>query len=335
MKFRIFILMWILATLLPAQIVEPVKWSVSQKKIGEDQLELSFTAKIDKGWHLYSNVLPEGGPIATTVEYELLEGVQLEGAIKPNVAPVESYSPLFELVLGWFKNEVKFTQRVKLITPDDYKISGAVRYMACNDETCLPPTNYNFNFFAEVLPEVKQANFNSSSSIYNPASWQPVIEELKAFEGTTTQNSSLLYIFIAGFIGGLLALLTPCVWPMMPMTVSFFIKHSGSRKKAIKNAFLYGLAIIIIYVALGLVITTIFGASALNNLSTNAWFNIFFFLLLLLFAASFFGAFELTLPASWTTKLDAKADATTGFISILLMAFTLALVSFSCTGPII
>lgn len=335
MKFRIFILMWILATHLPAQIVEPVKWSASQKMIGDNQLELSFTAKIDKGWHLYSNVLPDGGPIATTVEYELLEGVQLEGTIKPNVAPIESYSPLFELVLGWFKNEVTFTQRVKLITPDDYKISGVVRYMACNDETCLPPTTYNFNFFAEVLPEVKQANFKPSNSIYNPVSWQPVIEELRALEGNTTENSSLLYIFIAGFIGGLLALLTPCVWPMMPMTVSFFIKHSGSRKKTIKNAFLYGLAIIIIYVALGLVITTIFGASALNNLSTNAWFNIFFFLLLLLFATSFFGAFELTLPASWTTKLDAKADATTGFISILLMAFTLALVSFSCTGPII
>ena len=189
MKFRVFILMWILATQLPAQIIEPVKWSASQKKVGDDQLELSFTAKIDKGWHLYSNILPEGGPIATTIEYELMEGVQLEGSIKPNVAPVESYSPLFELVLGWFKNEVTFTQKVKLVTPDDYKISGVVRYMACNDETCLPPTSYNFNFLAEVLPEVKQEDFKPSNSIYNPTSWRPVIEELRAFEGANTENS--------------------------------------------------------------------------------------------------------------------------------------------------
>ena len=169
------------------------------------------------------------------------------------------------------------------------------------------------------------------------ALWTPVIDELKAFGDTTVTatDTSWLFIFFAGFLGGLIALLTPCVWPMIPMTVSFFLKRTKDRKKAIRDALTYGLSIIVIYLVMGLLITGIFGASALNDLSTNAIFNIIFFLLLVVFAISFFGAFEMVLPASWTTKLDSKADSTTGILSIFFMSFTLVLVSFSCTGPII
>lgn len=169
------------------------------------------------------------------------------------------------------------------------------------------------------------------------ALWTPVIDELKVFGDTTVTatDTSWLFIFFAGFLGGLIALLTPCVWPMIPMTVSFFLKRTKDRKKAIRDALTYGLSIIVIYLVMGLLITGIFGASALNDLSTNAIFNIIFFLLLVVFAISFFGAFEMVLPASWTTKLDSKADSTTGILSIFFMSFTLVLVSFSCTGPII
>lgn len=183
----------------------------------------------------------------------------------------------------------------------------------------------------EYVPEKEPQVYQSEEL------WKPVVDELKAFGDSTISatDTSWLFIFFAGFAGGLIALLTPCVWPMIPMTVSFFLKRTKDRKKAIRDAITYGLSIIVIYLVLGLLITGIFGASALNDLSTNAIFNIIFFLLLVLFAISFFGAFELVLPASWTNKLDTKADSTTGIISIFFMSFTLVLVSFSCTGPII
>ncbi len=332
MKTKIILLFLLITLPLSAQILEPVKWDITEQKVDESTLELHFKATIEEGWHLYSNELPDGGPLATEVTYTTLEGVEPSGELISDKKSVEEYVELFSMVLNFFEKEVTFVQRLKILSPD-YKIEGAIRYMGCNNLTCLTPTTEEFNFTSlqgEVVESV-----SSPVSVTSSFSWTPVVDELREMESEEQEDRSLLYIFIAGFIGGLLALLTPCVWPMIPMTVSFFLKHSGNRKKAIKRAVMYGFAIVIIYLMLGLLITTIFGASALNDLSTNAWFNIFFFLLLVLFAASFFGAFELTLPASWTTKLDAKADTTTGFVSILLMAFTLALVSFSCTGPII
>ncbi|MBQ3555465.1 MAG: thioredoxin family protein [Bacteroidales bacterium] len=332
MKTKIILLFLLITLPLSAQILEPVKWNITEQKVDESTLELHFKATIEEGWHLYSNELPDGGPLATEVTYTTLEGVEPSGELISDKKSVEEYVELFSMVLNFFEKEVTFVQRLKILSPD-YKIEGAIRYMGCNNLTCLTPTTEEFNFTSLQGGVVESVSF--PVSVASSFSWTPVVDELREMESEEQKDRSLLYIFIAGFIGGLLALLTPCVWPMIPMTVSFFLKHSGNRKKAIKSAVMYGFAIVIIYLMLGLLITTIFGASALNDLSTNAWFNIFFFLLLVLFAASFFGAFELTLPASWTTKLDAKADTTTGFVSILLMAFTLALVSFSCTGPII
>ena len=332
MKTKIILLFLLITLPLSAQILEPVKWDITEQKVDESTLELHFKATIEEGWHLYSNELPDGGPLATEVTYTTLEGVEPSGELISDKKSVEEYVELFSMVLNFFEKEVTFVQRLKILSPD-YKIEGAIRYMGCNNLTCLTPTTEEFKF-ASLQGELVES-VSSPVSVASSFSWTPVVDELREMESEEQKDRSLLYIFIAGFIGGLLALLTPCVWPMIPMTVSFFLKHSGNRKKAIKRAVMYGFAIVIIYLMLGLLITTIFGASALNDLSTNAWFNIFFFLLLVLFAASFFGAFELTLPASWTTKLDAKADTTTGFVSILLMAFTLALVSFSCTGPII
>ena len=335
MKTKIVLLCLIISTSLSAQILEPVKWSITENKTSDNTIEIQYKATIEDGWHLYSNVLPDGGPLATEVTYTTLEGVEIDGDLLADRAAIEAYSDVFSMVLGNYKDEVTFVQKIKLLSPQ-YRIAGDVRYMACDDGTCIPPTTVAFEFVSssEILPAV-QEGVAPQTYVSSISGWTPMIDEIESIENSSAEKESLLYIFIASFIGGLLALLTPCVWPMIPMTVSFFLKQSGSRRKAIVRAIMYGFAIIVIYLLLGLLITTIFGASALNDLSTNAWFNIFFFLLLVLFAASFFGAFDLTLPASWTTKIDAKADATTGFLSILLMAFTLALVSFSCTGPII
>ena len=325
----------IISTSLSAQIIEPVKWNITEHKTSDTTLEIRYNATIDEGWHLYSNILPDGGPLATEVTYSTLEGAELVGDLVSDREAIEEYSNVFSMVLNNFIEEVTFVQKIKLLSPQ-YKIVGDVRYMACDNGTCIPPTTVGFKFASSPQQEiVPQQRTESQEKISTIGDWTPMIDEIEAVETENVEKESLFYIFITSFIGGLLALLTPCVWPMIPMTVSFFLKQSGGRKKAIIRAMLYGLAIVIIYLLLGLLVTTIFGASALNDLSTNAWFNIFFFVLLVVFAASFFGAFDLTLPASWTTKIDAKADATTGFVSILLMAFTLALVSFSCTGPII
>ena len=245
--------------------------------------------------------------------------------------------------LGWYNSTIDFKQTIFIENPDSFKITGYITYQACNDVTCLPPTKHEFSFGESKTPTTTapvmtpvNLNTNSSSNLTSQKGWQPVVEELRAMSTEKLlQESSLWFIFISGFIGGLLALLTPCVWPMIPLTVSFFLKKQQSRHKAIGEAILYGLSIIIIYVGLGLLITLLFGASALNDLATNALFNILFFALLVLFAVSFFGAFDITLPASWSNKLDRKADTATGIIAIFFMAFTLVLVSFSCTGPII
>ncbi|WP_446774923.1 cytochrome c biogenesis protein CcdA [Macellibacteroides fermentans] len=359
-----------------AQIHTPVKWKIKLEDSGKPEKEIVFTAVADKGWHLYDMNLPAGGPVSTSITYETMKGAELVGKVVSSVAPTSVYDELFAMNLRWYSGTVTFTQKIKVTDAKAFKLAGELEFMACNDETCLPPERVEFSFnrknitmtdagvvagesddqaAADSLSLVQGADSLSVSAdgenagqLVNPTKiaealsdnvdlWTPVIDELKAFgesplDGT---DSSLLFIFLAGFAGGFIALLTPCVWPMIPMTVSFFLKRTKNKKKAIKDAVMYGVSIIVIYLALGVLITGIFGASALNDLSTNAVFNLLFFALLVLFAVSFFGAFEMVLPSSWTNKLDAKADSTSGILSIFFMAFTLALVSFSCTGPII
>ena len=327
--------------------------------------------------------LPEGGPVSTSFTFETLNGAELIGQPVPSVKPTTVYDEQFAMNLRWYPGTVSFIQKLKITDPAKFKVEGEVEFMACNDETCLPPDQIPFSFDKKSIhvdpalaanssttevdkddattvqpdtqvvaedaselntpdPAAKETPATTSpkasdSLTDSPNLWSPVIDQLKSFGDATVSaaDTSWLFIFFAGFLGGLIALLTPCVWPMIPMTVSFFLKRTKDRKKAIRDAITYGLSIIVIYLVMGLLITGIFGASALNDLSTNAIFNILFFLLLVVFAVSFFGAFELVLPASWTSKLDSKADSTTGILSIFFMSFTLVLVSFSCTGPII
>ena len=346
------------------QIQEPVTFSQQLRKISETEAEIVFTGKIDRGWHVYSTDLGDGGPIEAVLEVEHITGAELDGKLLPQGNEISDYDKLFEMQVRWFENEAQFVQRLKL-TGGPWRVEGYLTYGACNDQNCLPPTDVNFSFSgtaqvpavamaatstAEQTPVAVESPVETAQPIdeevvndlttgiggIGSALWAPVVNELQAMgEPMGTTNRSWLYIFFAGFLGGLLALFTPCVWPIIPMTVSFFLKRSKDKRKGIRDAITYGLAIIVIYVALGLAVTLLFGASALNALSTNAIFNIFFFLLLVVFAVSFFGAFEITLPSSWTTAVDSKAEKTTGLVSIFLMAFTLALVSFSCTGPII
>ena len=370
--FSTFLLL--LAIVVQAQIHEPVKFKSELKTLPAGEAEIVFTGVIDKGWHVYSTDLGDGGPISATFNTEKLFGVELVGKLKPVGKEISAFDKLFEMKVRYFENTAKFIQKVKL-TGGAYEIEGYLEYGACDDESCLPPTEVPFKFSGvaktanaaaakaeqpekkevekkeEAAPVVSKdtvammelvpATTTDASTGIQPAVasgelWKPVISELQALGEEHTQGDmSWIYIFVTGFLGGLLALFTPCVWPIIPMTVSFFLKRSKDKKKGIRDAWTYGASIVVIYVALGLAITLIFGASALNALSTNAIFNILFFLMLVVFAASFFGAFEITLPSKWSNAVDSKAESTTGLLSIFLMAFTLSLVSFSCTGPII
>ena len=339
---RYFLFALLLSALsLSAQIYDPIKWSFEHNKLSDSAGEIVLKATIDEGWHLYGTQLPEDGPIATSFVFEQLQDIALDGELVVPDGLVRQYDPNFAMELNWYEKEAVFVQKVKY-TGEAPALSGYVNFMACNDETCLPPDEVPFSFGelkTVATPEAtseETVNGGTTPAVLTNDLWTPVIDELNAFgnKGTTGERS-LWWIFLAGLIGGLVALFTPCVWPIIPMTVSFFLKRSGNKSRGKRDAVLYGISIIVIYLALGLLITLIFGASALNSLSTNAFFNLFFFALLVLFAVSFFGAFEITLPSSWTTKIDAKAETTGGILSILLMAFTLALVSFSCTGPII
>jgi thiol:disulfide interchange protein len=332
-KNIIVFLSLLLASSTFSQIYEPVKWNVELKNTGDKTAEVQIHATIDEGWHLYGLNLPKGGPQPTSIVFETIENAGKDGAIQAPSKLLKQFDANFNMELNWYTNEAIFIQKFKLKEGSIAKIKGYVEFMACNDKSCLPPSKIPFNLgSSKVVAEVKPVAVVKASDY-----WKPVIKELNSFgEGEGTAGSTSLWlIFLAGMIGGFLALLTPCVWPIIPMTVSFFLKRSENKKLGQRDALLYGLAIIFIYVLLGILITLIFGASALNSLSTNAIFNLLFFGLLVVFAISFFGAFEITLPSSWSTKLDAKADSTAGFISILFMAFTLVLVSFSCTGPII
>ena len=364
-----------------AQMQDPVHFSVSQKQVSPSEVDVIFTGRIDKGWHVYSTGLPDDGPISATLTSEASEGAKADGKLKAQGNEINHFDNLFGMKLRYFENSVTFVQRYKL-TAEKYHIKGFLEYGACNDQNCLPPTQVEFDFTGTGTPDkaaaeekksenekvdekaedaakddpaaLEKAKADSLAELAKADSlaalaaladmdstelkglWTPVIDELQKFNGDTGKNRSLFYIFLMGFLGGLVALFTPCVWPIIPMTVSFFLKRSkDDKKKGIRDAIMYGISIIVIYLALGLLITALFGASSLNALATNAVFNIFFFLMLVVFALSFFGWFEIRLPSKWSNAVDSKAGNTSGLLSIFLMAFTLTLVSFSCTGPII
>ena len=360
MKKQIFItlLFALLAVTAGAQMQDPVHFSVSQKKVAENIVEVVFSGKIDAGWHVYSTGLPAEGPISATITTETADGAKADGKLGHRGKEVNQYDNMFGMNLRYFENSVTFVQKYK-ITGKTYHIKGYLEYGACNDEMCMPPTQVEFDFKGEgpadapqeavaeekpaadsvAVPDSAKTDSVADTSLLKvdeDALWTPVISELQAFNGPqSTGDHSWLYIFFMGFVGGLVALFTPCVWPIIPMTVSFFLKRGKDRRKGVRDAITYGVSIVVIYLVLGLAITALQGASALNALSTNAVFNIFFCLLLVVFALSFFGWFEIMLPSSWTNKVDSKASSTSGMLSIFLMAFTLTLVSFSCTGPII
>lgn len=337
------------ALAIQAQIVNPIVWNITSSLTSATEGEILFAATIEDGWHLYGTNLPEGGPRATTVNYSRLEGVELEGDLEPSIQPTEKVDMVFHLKLNWWEKDVTLRQRFRLTGKSGYLIEGNVTFQGCNDGSCIPPAKEPFEFSSPGYTEAVAADTTAAvaagaepTSAAAKASadesqwWTPA--DFSQFADASNQQigeSSLWYIFLWGFIGGLVALLTPCVWPMIPLTVSFFLKKSNSRAKSIGDALMYGGGIIVIYLVLGLAITLIFGASKLNDLATNAVFNLAFFLLLLVFAISFFGAFDIKLPSRWSNGVDSKAERTTGIISIFFMAFTLALVSFSCTGPII
>ena len=344
-----------------AQISNPVHFSAQLKTGSGADAEIIFTAKIDAGWHVYSTELGNNGPISATFNAVKMDGVETIGKLQARGKEIKQFDKLFEMELRYFEQAATFVQKVKFTKPD-YDIDCYLEYGACNDQACLPPSEAAFkqkgksptvkektekaeDVTDEVTPVPSLSGENTdTAAIITPLQtvgsdslWSPVVEELRAMGGNDAiADHSLLYILLMGFIGGLLAVCMPCIWPIIPMTVSFFLKRAKSdKKKGIRDAFTYGISIIVIYLGLGLLVTALFGSDTLNAMSTNAVFNIFLFLLLVVFALSFFGWFEIKLPESWANSVDTKATETSGLISIFLMAFTLVLVSFSCTAPII
>ena len=358
-----------------AQMSNPVTFTSQLKTTnGSSEGEIVFTGKIDKGWHVYSTNLGDAGPTEASITFHKKDGVEPVGKLKPVGKEISQFDEMFGAKLRYFENNVQFVQKVKFTKPN-YDIDADLEYGACNDQSCLPPSAVSFKKAgkspavdgeadkakegqadAEALAKAKAdslaalaaaaadsaamgAPIDSAAlaALDHDALWKPVVGEIQAIDGTSSGNSrSLWWIFLMGLLGGLVALFTPCVWPIIPMTVSFFLKRAkDDKKKGIKDAITYGISIVVIYLLLGLIVTAIFGPSALNALSTNAVFNIFLCLLLVVFALSFFGMFEIKFPSKWSNAVDSKASSTSGLLSIFLMAFTLVLVSFSCTGPII
>lgn len=336
----------------------PVHFTVKQKQVSPTELQVVFSAKIDAGWHVYSTNLPDGGPTSATIHTEKAEGVKPVGKLTHIGKEINEQDEIFGMRLRYFEHNVSFVQKYEIIGKT-YSVKGYLEYGACNDQMCMPPTTVEFAYKGKGPADAPEAKEETTDTATAPVAadtlkadtvkadtstvvaqgdwWKPVVKELRAMGGSGNSGASrsLWYIFGVGFIGGLLALFMPCIWPIIPMTVSFFLKRTKDKKKGVKDAIIYGLSIIVIYVVLGLAITAIFGGNKLNDLSTNAVFNIFLFLLLVVFAVSFFGWFEIKLPSKWANSVDTKASTTSGLLSIFLMAFTLTLVSFSCTGPII
>jgi thiol:disulfide interchange protein len=361
LKQSVFILFFLFHTLANAQILEPVSWSFSQEKLSGNQYELKITATIDQGWSIYGLNIPPGGPIPTSIVFGDGQGFRLVDGLRHPVAEIK-YDPNFEMELSMFDGSVTFRQRVEVLSSSPVRINAEVGWMSCDDQRCLPPDFIDHTF---ELPGITATETRAPAGLAAPGEadtagqeagapdpGEPVAEEGEegldaqySFDEETEtgqiylveedEESGLGWDFLKGFLGGLLALLTPCVFPMIPLTVSFFLRNAGNRARAVRDALLYGFTIVFAYVVIGLAISVIFGADTLNALATSPGFNIFFFALLMFFAASFFGAFELTMPASWSNALDSKADKTGGIIGVFLMGLTFVLVSFSCTGPIV
>ena len=357
-----------------AQMMDPVHFSSKLKMLKGDEAEIVFTANIDAGWHVYSTDLGSGGPIAASFNVVKMDGAEAVGKLQPRGKEIKQFDKLFEMDVRYFEGSATFAQKIRFTKPA-YDIDCYLEYGACNDQNCLPPSEVQFKAKGKSPVEAQQeaeekqeaeaekvqttdtakvAPAPTDTALASPIAtddlWTPVIDELKAMGGhDDIADYSLLYILLMGFIGGLLAVCMPCIWPIIPMTVSFFLKRAKSdKRKGIRDAITYGLSIIVIYLALGLLVTALFGSDTLNAMSTNAVFNIFLFLLLVVFALSFFGWFEIKLPDSWANKVDQKSDELSSKaaanatlstlnsqLSIFLMAFTLVLVSFSCTAPII
>lgn len=345
--FSVILFLWLCCFAVSAQMHQPVTWDVKMEITGKNEAEIVFDATIERGWHLYDINIPAGGPNPTAVKWDngKMRNVEIVGGLVANRKAVEDIDFTFNMMLGTWEKSVTLRQKVKLLNANDYAVEGAISGQACNEQNCqLTKKEFAFAKSNPVVAvddnkgedlEVIEAGVpesHSETAVKEKSDyWNPV----KKVDVVQDEDTSLLYIFLGGFLGGLLALLTPCVWPMIPLTVSFFLKKSDSKSKAIINALIYGVSIIVIYLLLGLIITLAFGPSTLNELATGAVFNVFFFVLLVFFAISFFGAFEITMPSKWTNAVSGKAGKTTGLFSLFFMAFTLVLVSFSCTGPII
>ena len=374
MRLLLSLLTTVLVLGTQAQIVDPVHFTSKLKTGNGAEAEIVFHATIDKGWHVYSTDIGDNGPIEATFNIVKMDGAEPVGKLVPRGNVIKKMDQLFDMELKYFEGEATFVQKIRFTKPQ-YDIDCYLEYGACNDESCLPPsevalkqqgkspvTSDEKKEKEEDKKEIEEdrgqmsdtvnpdsASVKSLTSDLSPLTsdlspltsetdlWAPVTEELRALgSGEDLAEKSLWWLLLMGFLAGLAAVCMPCIWPIIPMTVSFFLKRAkDDRKKGICDAFTYGLSIIVIYVGLGMLVTAIFGSDTLNSLSTSAVFNVFLFLLLVIFACSFFGWFEIKLPDSWANSVDTKATETSGLVSIFLMAFTLVLVSFSCTGPII
>ncbi len=313
---------------------KPIVTSHNLEQISTDTVRLSFNLTISDGWHVYSTSLPDGGPISASLDLDSVSGMQAASPLLFNGNELNDFDQVFGMTVRYFEEKVTFYQNFR-ISDADWYIAGALTYGACNDESCLPPQRIEFSHkdpAAATAPEDDVEEEIDGIEGYDRLLWAPVKYDQS---DQIADTGSLWGLFLTSFIGGLIALITPCVWPIIPMTVSFFLKRSSNRRKAIRDAILYGLSIIAVYVALALIITLLFGANALNALATNAFVNILFFLILVAFALSFFGVFEITLPSRWSTGTDRKSSSAAGLGGIFFMALTLTIVSFSCTGPII
>ena len=360
MSFAVLLTMAVLAV--QAQMVNPVRFTSQLKQLKGNEAELTFSATIDAGWHVYSTGLGDDGPISASFHAVKMEGAETVGTLHARGKEIKQFDPMFDMELRYFERAVTFVQKVKFTKPT-YDIECFLEYGACNDRMCMPPSEVELKAQGNsplakeeekpqeetsqeekpVVPEVIPADSIPTDTAIVASSvdgglWQPVVSELRAMGGDSTdvEGRSLWYLLLMGFVCGFLAVCMPCIWPIIPMTVSFFLKRAKTDKqKGIRDAITYGLSIVVIYLGLGLLVTALFGSDTLNAMSTNAVFNIFLFLLLVVFALSFFGWFEIKLPDSWANSVDSKASTTSGLMSIFLMAFTLVLVSFSCTAPII
>ncbi|HEA28571.1 MAG TPA: thioredoxin family protein [Leeuwenhoekiella sp.] len=336
MRYLLLLVGLLLTTSSFGQIYDPVSWATSVEKTNDSTYTLIATATIEEGWHLYSQEVPDGGPIATEFNFQKNAAYDIVGETTEGEG-MTIQDPVFDMEITYFEDEVDFRQEISYAGAP-IKVMADVTFMVCDDARCLPPGTEELMFaFPGYIEKGTSIDIAASQKDSTPSKTAPAAkkQELEVDNATDSQqDQGLLRIFIIAFLSGFAALLTPCVFPMIPMTVSFFTKQSKTRAKGISNAIVYGLSIIVIYVLLGSLVTLVFGADSLNALSTNVWFNLIFFVILVLFAVSFMGAFEIVLPSSWSTKIDSHADRS-GFVGIFFMALALAIVSFSCTGPIV